>query len=111
LGRFLDDRPILARPPTLPERAARWLRRHRSPAWTSAAVMALVSCVLAVATWRVSQERAEMERQRDLVVERENLVRQHLYVSDLKIAMGATRSGDYLAEREGYEAHHAERDG
>src|SRR5207302_11113132 len=40
LRRFLDNRPILARRPTLPQRVRKWLRRH--PAFLSAGVVLLV---------------------------------------------------------------------
>ncbi len=39
LQRFLDDRPILARPPGAGERVARWGRRHRAVLTTAAAVL------------------------------------------------------------------------
>lgn len=40
LQRFLDDRPILARRPTLLEKGVKWLRRH--PAYTAVGLLALV---------------------------------------------------------------------
>jgi eukaryotic-like serine/threonine-protein kinase len=46
LGRFLDDRPILARRPGLAERAARWSRRHRR----ATAIAALLSMLLTLAS-------------------------------------------------------------
>jgi tetratricopeptide (TPR) repeat protein len=46
LGRFLDDRPILARRPGLAERVARWSRRH----WRATAVAALLLMLLALAS-------------------------------------------------------------
>jgi serine/threonine protein kinase len=61
LQRFLDDKPILARRPTLPERAARWARRHR-PVVASALVLLLMAVVgLAVTTVAVSREQAATE--------------------------------------------------
>src|SRR5262245_23251700 len=51
LGRFLDDRPVLARRPSLSSRAARWARRHR-PAVASAALLLALSLIgLATAGW------------------------------------------------------------
>lgn len=46
LRRFLDDRPILARPPTLAQRASRWVRRHRA---ISAALGAVAATLLVTA--------------------------------------------------------------
>jgi WD40 repeat protein len=47
LQRFLDDRPIRARPPGWAQRAGRWARRHR-PAVAAALASSLVVLVLAV---------------------------------------------------------------
>lgn len=48
LQRFLDDRPIQARRPTLVDRMAKWARRHRGA--TLSAVVILVMALLALAT-------------------------------------------------------------
>ncbi|WP_165226375.1 serine/threonine-protein kinase [Aquisphaera insulae] len=48
LRRFAQDRPILARRPTLPEVAARWVRRHRALALASVASMAAALVGLSV---------------------------------------------------------------
>jgi serine/threonine protein kinase len=58
LRRFLDDRPVQARRPGLPERAARWARRHRR--LVAGAVLGLVAAVLVLGatTWRVSRAEA-----------------------------------------------------
>jgi serine/threonine protein kinase len=59
LRRFLEDRPIRARPPTVRQRLARWARRHR-PLVASAAVFLLLAVAgLAAATllvWRAERE-------------------------------------------------------
>jgi tRNA A-37 threonylcarbamoyl transferase component Bud32 len=54
LERFLDDRPILARPPGLLERAAKWARRHSRVVAATALGLAAAVVVLAVTTWRVA---------------------------------------------------------
>lgn len=59
LGRWLDDRTVLARRPTLRQRAAKWSRRHRRPL---AAVLAtfvlslLVSVTLLAAAYRQAND-------------------------------------------------------
>ena len=59
LRRFLDGQPVLARRPTLPERAAKWARRHRSLV-VSAAVLLLVSVLgLALGTILIGREQAK----------------------------------------------------
>ena len=45
LARFRDDRPILARRPTVLERSLRWARRHRQIVLTAVAVLALALVV------------------------------------------------------------------
>src|SRR5262249_25867161 len=45
LQRFLEDKPIQAKRPTLAERARKWLRRH--PAFVGAALLFLLVCVIA----------------------------------------------------------------
>jgi serine/threonine protein kinase len=47
LRRFLDDQPILARRPTLPQRLRKWTRRHR--AWVTAAALAMLLAMLGLA--------------------------------------------------------------
>ena len=58
LQRFLDDKPILAKPPTLLERTAKWSRRHL-PLVVSAMLLlltvALASAVSAGLIWRANQ--------------------------------------------------------
>jgi serine/threonine protein kinase len=59
LRRFLDDKPIRARRPSLRQVATRWARRHRAVVWSVAAVL-LVAAVLGAATWASwAQRRAE----------------------------------------------------
>jgi tetratricopeptide (TPR) repeat protein len=50
LRRFLDDKPIRARRPSLRQVAGRWARRHRAAVWAAAAVL-LVAAVLGGGMW------------------------------------------------------------
>jgi serine/threonine protein kinase/tetratricopeptide (TPR) repeat protein len=56
LRRFLEDRPILARRPSLVERGKRWLRRHRTVAYAATAVMAVAFAGLAVSTFLLARQ-------------------------------------------------------
>jgi hypothetical protein len=59
LRRYLDDRPVLARRPGLPQQVTKWARRHR---WVVAAgVLALVGAVLVLSatTWRIALAEAQ----------------------------------------------------
>jgi serine/threonine protein kinase len=69
LQRFLDDKPILARRPSLAERAAKWSRRHR-PVVVAALVLLLMGVmVLGVSTLLIAQaygrERQKAKEARD----------------------------------------------
>lgn len=62
LEAFVDDRPILARPASAPERALKWVRRNPGPAAAAAAIAALlVVAVLGVASFVMERARAERE--------------------------------------------------
>ncbi|QJW94790.1 serine/threonine-protein kinase [Frigoriglobus tundricola] len=69
LQRFLNDRPILARRPTLADRATKWVRRHRGTALAAVLVLLLVSAGLAVSTAVIVREhagtKAALGRERD----------------------------------------------
>jgi len=69
LQRFLDDRPILARRPTLVDRAAKWVRRHRAAALSAVLVLVLASVGLGVSTAMIAREHAKTkmayERERE----------------------------------------------
>jgi serine/threonine protein kinase len=54
LGRFLADRPILARRPTLGKRALKWARRHRSLAAVGLAGLVVLTLGATVGAWRYS---------------------------------------------------------
>ncbi|MBN9523261.1 serine/threonine protein kinase [bacterium] len=56
LRRFLDDRPILARRPTVVDQAAKWVRRHRRAALAGAAGLVLAAVGLAVSTAVIAVE-------------------------------------------------------
>jgi Flp pilus assembly protein TadD len=63
LRRFLDDKPIRARRPSLRQVASKWARRHRAVVWAAAAVL-LVAAVLgggAGLSWEWRRVGAEAE--------------------------------------------------
>jgi serine/threonine protein kinase len=61
LRRFLEQKPILARRPTLLERVAKWSRRHRTVV-TSAVVMLVLAAVgFAASTVLIAREQANTE--------------------------------------------------
>jgi len=62
LRRFLEDRPILARRPTLVERTGRWLRRHRAVAVASFVVLLLAVLGLTVSTVLIAREQTRTHK-------------------------------------------------
>jgi serine/threonine protein kinase len=82
LGRFLVDKPIRAKRPSLRQRALKWMRRHKTVMRAAVVVLLLAVAVLAVSTaliWRayadlsqsLERERQNSYRQRIALAERE----------------------------------------
>jgi serine/threonine protein kinase len=69
LQRFLEDKPILAKRPSLRERAVKWTRRHRSLVASAVALMlitmigSVVSTILIAREWAETKAANERERQ------------------------------------------------
>jgi len=62
LERFLEDRPIHARRPTLLDLAAKWVRRHRAVAAVSVIALLISVIGLAVTTGIIAHEQAETKK-------------------------------------------------
>jgi serine/threonine protein kinase len=72
LRRFLEDRPIRARRPTLVQRARKWARRHQALVWAGVVLLAVAllgSSAFAFLLWQ-QQQRTEAERDRAKCAER-----------------------------------------
>src|SRR5262249_51727634 len=65
LQRFVEDRPIRARKPSLAQRSARWARRHKALVASAAVILVMAVVALAVSTVLISVERGETVKQRD----------------------------------------------
>src|SRR5262249_5044308 len=61
LRRFLDDKPIRARRPTLAERAAKWARRHKPLVRTAAVLLTLALAGALAGILRIRQEQAQTQ--------------------------------------------------
>ena len=96
LRRFLDHRPILARPPSLAQRARKWARRH-----PSVVVAAVVLCVLTTAGSVVSAAMIHQEQEKTLqrAVQAENALKLARQSADEMIQI----SEEELADRPGME--------
>jgi serine/threonine protein kinase/tetratricopeptide (TPR) repeat protein len=62
LRHYLDDRPISARRPSVPERAVRWMRRHPSVSVATAVVLILATIGSALATWMIAREQQDAKQ-------------------------------------------------
>jgi hypothetical protein len=98
LQRFLEDKPILARRPTLWDRARKWARRH--PSLVGAALVVLLICMvgLFVNNQMISAEQEKtknaLERERQRAEEAERLYRQARQAVDLLVQVGEEELSD-----------------
>jgi serine/threonine protein kinase/Tfp pilus assembly protein PilF len=61
LRRFLEDRPIRARRPSLPQRARKWARRHRPMVWSTVACLVMLVAVSAGSLGWIARDRAAQQ--------------------------------------------------
>ena len=107
LGRFLEKKPIQARPVPLLERAWLWCRRRPLLAALSAALAAAV--VLGVAgivwQWRLAEFHAQGELKQRLIAEKDAAeTRLNLYAADVAVASQAIQNGNLGLARRTLEA-------
>ena len=104
LGRFLDDRPIRARRPSLLNRAGKWIRRHRKLMAVAGATGLLGAVALAAAVFHytvwlrrhgvaLETEVARANRNADLANDNRRLVNRHLHAAQLRLASQAIENG------------------
>jgi WD40 repeat protein/serine/threonine protein kinase len=65
LERFLEYKPIKAKPPSLAERVAKWSRRHTAAVWSAMAVLVLAVVGLSAGILMINRQKGETERARD----------------------------------------------
>ncbi len=65
LRRFLEDKPIKAKGPTVWNHVAKWSRRHQMAVTTAVLFLVLAVVILATSTVLIARQRREAERQRD----------------------------------------------
>ncbi|QEH32311.1 Serine/threonine-protein kinase PrkC [Aquisphaera giovannonii] len=97
LGRFLEGRPILARPPGPLDLAARWARRNRwAVAAGLAAVLAAILAAGGLVVWRDGMLRGhnrELKEALSRAERNEQSTRRLLYDSQMRLAQQAHASG------------------
>ncbi len=100
LQSFLEGKPIQARPISLPERAAKWARRHRSLVSMFVVLLMAAVTALGISVFLIARKHVEMVRQRDdarqqrtLVLEREGRLRRRAYAAQVHRAWLAWQDG------------------
>ena len=68
LRRFLEHRPLLARPPSVVERMRKWSLRHVGVVWTALTALLALVAVLVIAVLFIAASRSELKRQRELAI-------------------------------------------
>jgi serine/threonine protein kinase len=97
LQRFLEDKPIMAKRPTVWDKAVKWSRRHRSFVGSAVALLVLITIGSLFAVWFVAEEHSETlkaydqeQKQRQLAEESFRQARRALdfltHISDEKLA-------------------------
>jgi eukaryotic-like serine/threonine-protein kinase len=101
LGRFLEDKPVLARRPTSAERAAKWARRHRTVLRTTAAVAFLALAVAAPLLWWEQRTTAQVNKNLHLTFQQADLgFEQIIRLSDELTMQGMSRYAEAAASPE-----------
>jgi hypothetical protein len=97
LRRFLEQKPILARRPTLLERAAKWSRRHKAVV-TSALVMLVLAAVgFAASTVLIAREQANTEAAYQRITEEQTRTKA-AYEAEVRNFQQARRMLDFFAQ-------------
>jgi WD40 repeat protein len=99
LRRFLDDKPIRAKRPTLIDWTRKWARRHQGIVATGIAGLIVAVGILAVSTWMILGAYRAEAKQRQVAVQEADRSRRLLYASDMNLAGRAWEAGDTARAR------------
>ena len=92
IGRFLNNEPIMAHPPTHAVRLMRWARRNRAVATVGSIAIVLIVAITVVYFNRVIQARDRAEAERDRAVAGFNAVKEAFLSADMNTAIEGKRS-------------------
>jgi WD40 repeat protein/serine/threonine protein kinase len=106
LGRYLEDRSILARRPSLADQGAKWVRRHRGVVAGLVGAMGLIAMALAYAGWHYTEllrahntaleaEVSRADKHADNAERLLHLADRHAYASTLRLAGQAVQSRQF----------------
>jgi serine/threonine protein kinase len=97
LRRFLEQKPILARRPTLLERAAKWSRRHRAVVASAVGMLGLLAVGFAASTVLIAREKANTEAAYHRLTEEQARTRA-AYEAEARNFQQARRILDFFAQ-------------
>ncbi|REK19543.1 MAG: hypothetical protein DWQ37_00285 [Planctomycetota bacterium] len=89
LGRFLDNQPVRAKPPTPMDRLDKWSRRNSDLAWFAVAVLCVAVFGVGASAVAISRLYYEAESQRQRADQHRHLLRQELYALNVRQAFTA----------------------
>jgi len=104
IQRFLDNEPIVARPPSRVYRLKKLIRRNRVTFIAGTMVMVVLIGGLAVSTWlmfkeREARQRAEAAEQQETVLRNEAEDRESVTKADFLINLGRNQEADDLIDK------------
>jgi serine/threonine protein kinase len=111
LGRFLENRPIHARRPSVADRGGKWVRRHRTLVAGLAAAGGFVTVALAFAGWKYASllrahnldlqaAVAKAEEQTREADRQRRLADRHAFASNFRLAAQAVQTGQLEAAQD-----------
>jgi tetratricopeptide (TPR) repeat protein len=110
LERFVDYKPIVARPPTLANRIAKWSLRHQSTIWATTAALLLIALAIAgSAGWAIRdrQTRQAIVEERilscldnvGLAYEKDDLVAAQAALAQAETLLSTSGTGEHVRDR------------
>jgi eukaryotic-like serine/threonine-protein kinase len=87
LRRYLEDKPIRARRPTLLERVVKWSRRHTAVVWSAMAILLFSVVGLSAGLIRLNEEKKRTEREQVRVARVAEGLRRQDYVNRINLAL------------------------
>jgi len=104
LRRFLEDKPILAKPPTLLEKAGRWSRRHRTAVLSAVALLLVAVVGLATATALILRQERETELAYQAEAQQRERAEENFQQARRMLDFFTQVSADELADKPGVQA-------
>ncbi|MFW2406029.1 MAG: tetratricopeptide repeat protein, partial [Gammaproteobacteria bacterium] len=99
IQRYLEDRPVLARPDTFQYRTGKFMSRHRYRLALAAVALVVVASLVGFYTWRLSAERDLVIQERDTAERTADFLVSLFEESDPEVSRGQSVSARELLDR------------